>query len=72
MIEIEKNIQMQPAKNNSKYPFNEMEIGDSVRYVGKHESGAYNVSKAASTRLGPKQFKGGRDASGAWRIWRIA
>ena len=65
---IDKNIPI-PTKTNSKYPFGEMEVGDSIEI--KNIDLAYNSAAAAGRRFAPKKFKAGTH-DGVARIWRTA
>lgn len=68
-ILIEKGIPFEEEnKRNNKYPFHEMDCGDSIFAPGKW-SGAY--ARTVSARMAPKKFKA-RKVEGGWRIWRTA
>lgn len=78
---VEKNIPMPPVSNRrgrkSKYPFNEMDVGDSLLVVGKNSSTslcpAYNAAMQLGMRTG-KKFTARQEEGqeGMVRIWRIA
>ena len=64
-----------PSKRGrpSKYPFEEMEIGDSILVEGKTcrttDCQGYNAAQAYSARSG-KAFTGRAQGDGTVRIWR--
>lgn len=75
MIEIEKNVPLPPHANTgrgrfAKYPWQEMEIGDSFVYPGATQTARGAVWVANKTRA-PKRFVC-RKFDGVTRIWRVA
>ena len=48
-----------------------MKIGDSVISLGRTYAAPYVIAKAASKRLAPMKFRGGKDEKGKYRIWRV-
>ena len=57
----------------SKYPFEQMAVGDSFPIEKEYRVSAATCGDkwSAARRLGRK-FKAGRDGKGGWRIWRVA
>jgi len=74
MIEIEKNIPMPTEKKKMpalKYPWKEMEIGDSIGIENTTRQNTYTLAYKANKTYAPKIFKG-VTRGGITRIWRIA
>jgi hypothetical protein len=77
MIEIEKNIEI-PAiqhgnKGNHKYPWLEMEVGDSffTNKISKNKKGYYrDICHPANKAYSPRKFSQ-RTVEGGLRVWRI-
>lgn len=74
-LKIEKGVPLAPAKRNgARYPWADMEIGDSilVPYDGREiaQVGA-NVSSAAASGLGRGKYRTARESNGI-RVWRLA
>lgn len=72
-IKIEKNIPLPPKRN--KYPFNKMEIGDSIFCAGKNTKLLRASVFSASAQWAKRNNKGvkftsAKEGSGI-RIWRI-
>lgn len=71
MIEVEKNI---PIPNtalvhgNTKYPFNEMEVGDSFKINGSKQN-CHSAVAGANHRFPGKRFKVVKTDEG-YRCWR--
>ncbi|MCB0654464.1 MAG: hypothetical protein KDC85_24505 [Saprospiraceae bacterium] len=65
---IEKNVPVpkRPGRNK-KYPFDEMDIGDSVVVPAKGQASAYNYA-----RIHKVKFRCVRQEDGQFRIWRVA
>lgn len=73
MQEIEKNITMPTTETGrpKKYPFADMEVGDSILFKDEKTGGrAYSAAQMCSKRSGTKKFSGRMTESGL-RIWRI-
>lgn len=69
---IEKNIPM-PNKRSAKYPWHDMEVGDSflITDAGRTKAGYFvNYSHWASKKNAPKKFAQ-RTEGQALRVWRI-
>ena len=70
-FKIEKGIPLSLVKSHSKYPFAEMEVGDSV-FI----DGATSVTIATCYKyLKPKKFsarKAEKDGVSGVRVWRVA
>lgn len=79
MVEIEKGVPVpveeKPfagfARSKSKYPFAEMEVGDSVFYEGESNGGKVHASMVKSGQRHGRVFTS-RKVDGGLRIWRIA
>lgn len=72
MIKIENNVPI-PDKGNSKYPWLEMEVGDSffVENPPKQKNGyPSTMATTATRRLSPKKFVQ-RVVDNGLRVWRI-
>lgn len=76
MIKIDKGIELPPGRTTRKYPWREMEIGDSF-YVSDDEfPGLYGHERfrtlvsAAGTRMGLRFSV--RKVEGGLRVWRTA
>lgn len=79
-MKIEKGIPAPKQKNTSKYPFADMEVGDSVYVDGQRSSYNQAVKDGAKFSALPtahqygkrsgKKFTGRNEGSGV-RIWRI-
>jgi len=69
-IRVEKGVPM-PSANVAKYPWRQMEIGDSFLFP-EDVSGdtASNNAAAASKRLAPKRFSVRKTQDG-YRCWRV-
>ncbi len=74
MIAIDKDIPLPPKKGGPgrgrKYPWNEMEVGDSFLLMAKNMPSASAGATTTGRRLGFKFTV--RAENGAFRIWRIA
>lgn len=71
-VEIETNIKMPKYDGRSKYPWEELEIGDSFLLDSNHHRrSGYEMAAERSRRSSPKQFKARKVEQGT-RIWRIA
>lgn len=71
---IETNVPMPKANGKgrpAKYPFGEMDIGDSVFIEGQAVGGSAYLSAMQHARLHSKKFTG-RTVEGGLRIWRVA
>lgn len=72
-IEIQKNIPV-PKKalthGNTKYPFNEMEVGDSFLIAGSKQN-CHSATAGANFRYPTKRFKVLKTDEG-YRCWRMA
>ena len=64
MYQIEKNVPMPESRERGKYPFADMEIGDSV-FIPK-PTGSLSMILA---RLAPKKFIR-KSVDGGTRVWR--
>lgn len=77
-MEIEKNVPMRTIQKRGrppKYPFSQMEIGDSIVVPGKssltNECKAYNAAQQCARRMGWK-FSARQEVPGETvRIWRV-
>lgn len=68
MIAIDKNIKMPTSGDGRrKYPWSDMEIGDSFVFTGVH---GYETARTASKRFAPKKFSA-RTEGDHFRIWRV-
>jgi len=67
-VEIQKGVPM-PRGVETKFPWNDMEVGDSFAYPGSNNA-AHTVARQASARNG-KTFKA-RQTDEGMRIWRVA
>ena len=68
---IEKHInRVGPTPYAGRSPFEEMEIGDSIRYETGYAARA--AGKAANKRYAPKKFDSGVDGDAIPRVWRVA
>ncbi len=70
MIKIEKNIQVphEYPRTSHKYPFSEMEIGDSFIIKSNHRlvaAAAVMYAKRNNMKFSVRKFEGG------WRCWRV-
>ena len=73
-FKIEKNISV-PKNNNvgrRRYPFNEMEIGNSILVSASTAVSARNAAFSYARRNKPVKFTSMILSDGAIRIWRIA
>lgn len=68
MVKIDKGIKM-PAKNHRKYPWAEMQVGDS--FLVQKGSGVTVLCRCANRRHAPKRFEA-RYQGGEARVWRVA
>ena len=72
-MKIDKNVPI-PKKTGvgcpSKYPFLDMEVGDSFYIEGKNEGKAARASAASCTKRHGLRFSGRKEGSGH-RIWRV-
>lgn len=66
LVKIEKNVPM-PTDTRSRYPWDEMEIGDSFIYPRKD---VHQYASVMSKRRSPKKYVG-RTIDGVNRIWRV-
>lgn len=73
MIEIEKGIEMPNTKGRKrKYPFGDMEVGDSFKYPdGKAKNSIVGGANAWAKRLGNNYRFAVRTIDGKFRLWRI-
>lgn len=75
MIAIDKDIPLPPKKGGfgqpRKYPWNEMEIGDSFVLMAKNMPCASAGASTTGKRLGFR-FTVRRENGGGFRVWRIA
>ena len=72
MFEIEKNVKMPELSrgHQGKYPWDEMEVGDSFFIPRDAISG--NASQLARHRKARGEAHTVRKVEGGWRIWRTA
>ena len=71
MYKIEKNVPLiQPRGPKYKYPFTEMEIGDSIFVAGQNPQGGAAVAARAYGRRNTKTFATA-SYEGGIRIWRV-
>lgn len=68
MIKIDKSIPP-PVAKTTKYPWAEMEVGDSF-LIEAARSSATSLAGSASARYAPKRFVSRKEGSGR-RIWRV-
>lgn len=72
VIEIQKNVPMPRiglVHGNTKYPFIEMEVGDSIQMNGSRQN-CYSAVAGANFRYPPKRFKLLNTEEG-YRCWRV-
>lgn len=70
-IVIEKGIHIPKPKRGSKYPFAQMEVGDSICGEGKARGRRLlNCAKGWGARHGVK-FRQRKQDDGGYRIWRV-
>jgi hypothetical protein len=69
-IKIEKGIPLEEHNRHHKYPWREMEIGDSFFVEGKTSSSLYSALSYAGSRNNLKFTV--RKVQGGCRAWRIA
>ena len=74
MFSVEKNVRMSPRHKNSKYPFAEMDIGDSILVPAGVEGGTIRVGVAARSyaAYSGKKFSRKTLQNGDMRIWRVS
>lgn len=72
MQKIQKNIKRAKRGKSAKYPFEDMKIGDSLRFNGTTRTGPYVLAARANLRFKAKVFAGGYDKNGVGRVWREA
>ena len=69
-VKIDKGIPMPESKNSSKYPWGELEIGDSFLAVGaKTISSLTNSKRGAALRYGMEYIT--RTTPEGIRVWRV-
>ena len=56
----------------NRYPWEELEVGQSFLCTANHRTAVYTIARAASFRYAPKKFEGGRGEDGKMHIWRVA
>ncbi len=70
-IKIEKGIAIPTTSYGSKYPFAEMEVGDSFLVSGTQANSViYSMSKFANVNP-TKKFSSRREGENSRRVWRI-
>lgn len=67
-VVIEKGAVRAHTETLSKYPWHQLEVGDSIRFKSKNTANAH--AKRAAERWAPKKFEGGLDVEGVARVWR--
>ena len=72
MLVIDKDVAPPELPARGKYPFESMEVGDSLFfYSEKLAKNAYNASSAFLRRTATPWKFSCRKAKGGWRLWRI-
>lgn len=66
LVKIEKDIPL-PEPKRRKYPWHEMEVGDSFIFPHKH---GQQYASVMSRRHSPKKYAA-RMVGGKYRIWRV-
>jgi len=69
-FKIEKGVPMPTGWGGKKYPWDAMDVGDSVYVEGPTRSGVYASFDRVKAKTG-KQFTLRPDGAG-WRVWRTA
>lgn len=70
-IKIEKGVPI--PRKGLKYPWPEMEVGDSFAFFPNLKPvSAYAATHNASKAYAPRKFEARRDADGNMRCWRVA
>ena len=73
--EIEKGVPVPDTVKTRRYPFEEMEPGDSFFIETKDRGGARNSAMSCACRFGkdqnPKRTFCGRQVDGGVRVWRV-
>jgi hypothetical protein len=75
MIEIEKNIPLSPRwAHQTKYPFAQMEVGDSffVRQTEANKASVYSSIRWARDKFGFRFTAHADNDNGGVRVWRVA
>ena len=68
-VQIESGIPFVTNYNSGRYPFEDMKVGDSIKFNSK--AGASAGAKRANDRHSPNKYKHGFDSTGAARVWRV-
>lgn len=70
-VKIDKDVPL-PSRSgfHSKYPWEEMEVGDSFMMEGKTNTSAHGHCYQWNKKLAPKKFVA-RKIEGGCRVWRI-
>ena len=72
-VQVNQGVPMPPNKRpqkQDKWPWTELEVGDSFLMEGAKGNAAYTITYHASRRLGRKFSV--RQVDGGYRVWRIA
>lgn len=68
MVRIERNVPMEPAHNKAKYPFRQLEIGESFFIPDTTQANIATMAWRWSKKLGRKYET--RKRPGGVRVWR--
>lgn len=68
VIQVEKGVQL-PQNKGLKYPFRNMEIGDSI-FINKPRGYVATMAYSVAKRIGIKVST--REENGGTRVWRVA
>ena len=68
-IKIEKGVPMPATSKYYKYPWLQMEVGDSFIYSAKY---GHQAATVATLRYSPKKFRYAKSTDEKYYIWRIA
>lgn len=69
-VAIEKGIKFVSTTAPGRYPWEQMDIDDCIRYPAP--SAARAASERANEKYAPKKFRWGFDGEGVARVWRTA
>ncbi len=71
-IKIEKSVPM-PRGRTNRYPWHDMEVGDSFQFPPTQPAVNFHTNAAAATRrYAPKKFVARKVGDGTYRCWRTA
>jgi len=69
-VEIEHDVQMVSANGLGRYPWEDMQVGDSIKF--KTKTAANGAAERANQRFETLKFRAGFDKNGQARVWRVA